>query len=76
MSYNYRIYGWKIEGGIDHIGNANTLESAYAMGNKLSAKEYYHYLLIQHDIERDSDFPIDMVILERNKVKEKGSEKK
>ena len=76
MSYNYRIYGWRREGGIDHIGNANTLESAYAMGNKLSAKEYYHYLLIQHDIERDSDFPIDMVILERNKVKEKFGGKK
>lgn len=76
MSYNYRIYGWRLKGGIDHIGNANTLESAYAMGNNLSAKEYYNYLLIQHDIEQDSDFPIDMVILERPKVKEKERDKR
>lgn len=75
MSYNYRIYGWKREGGIDHIGNANTLESAYAMGNNLSAKEYYNYLLIRHDIELDSDFPVDRVILEKRKVKERGVKK-
>ena len=75
MSYNYRVYGWKRTGGIDHIGNANTLESAYAMGNNLSAKEYYNYLLIRHDIELDSDFPVDRVILEKRKVKERGVKK-
>lgn len=72
MSCNYRVYAWKRAGGIDHAGNANTLESAYTLGNKLSGNEYSHYLIIRHDFERDSDFPIERVELERSKVKEKS----
>lgn len=76
MSYNYRVYGKRKIGGYEHIGTVKTLENAYTMGNKLSGNDYYNYLLIRHDIELNIDMPIDIVFLERTKVKEKVKHKK
>ena len=67
MDYLYRVYAWKRQGGIDLIGITPYEDKAYAMGNNLDSEEYIQYLLIRHDIKRDSDFPIDRVVLQRKK---------
>ena len=60
MEYIYRVYGWRLEGGID-------IMQAIATGRNLNPKEYMHFLIIEHDIKRDSDFPIMAENLYRNK---------
>lgn len=72
MSYNYRVYGWKREGGIDKIIETTSLSKAIISGRNLKPAEYVSYLIIQHDIERDSDFPIIRENLYKNKEYKKG----
>ena len=67
MEYIYRVYGWRLEGGIDMICKTPYKEQAIATGRNLNPKEYMHFLIIEHDIKRDSDFPIIAENLYRNK---------
>lgn len=58
MDYLYRVYGWLYSGGVQHISNTYDFERAKAIGRNLDKKEYVSYLVIRHDIKRDSDMPI------------------
>lgn len=65
MNYIYRVYGWRYQGGVEHILSTPYKTKAIITGNNLNPEEYMHYLIIEHDIARDCDFPIIMQNLHR-----------
>lgn len=67
MEYIYRVYGWKLEGGIDMVAKTTYKEQAVATGRNLNPKEYMRFLIIEHDIKRDCDLPILSENLYKNK---------
>lgn len=71
MNYIYRVYAWLYSGGVEHIANTNDFERAKAMGRNLNKKEYINYLIIQHDIKLNSDFPIYRENIYKGRVLEK-----
>lgn len=71
MDYIYRVYAWLYSGGVEHISNTNNLDRAKAMGRNLNKKEYINYLIIQHDIKLNSDFPIYRENLYKGRVLKK-----
>lgn len=55
---NFRLYaeskGWK------HIITTNSLNKAQSKARNLNSDKYYTYMIIEHDINKDCDKPIEL----------------
>lgn len=54
----YRIYANNINKGWELLGKENDFEEAKKMKNDLRKEEYESFLIIEHNIKHNSDFPI------------------
>lgn len=55
----YRIYGYEKKRGWGIVETKTDKEKAIDFAKSLSAKDYYKYMIIEHDNEENSDFPIE-----------------
>lgn len=55
---NFRLYaeskGW------EHIITTNDLNKAQSKARSLNTDKYYSYMIIEHDIDKDIDNPIEL----------------
>lgn len=55
---NFRLYaeskGW------EHIITTNELNKAQSKAKNLNPDKYYSYMIIEHDIDKDIDNPIEL----------------
>ena len=58
--FEYRIYGKAKQGGNKYIGKRKTKESAYQLGEALSRRDYWGYIIIENNITHNWDFPLDV----------------
>lgn len=58
---NFRLYaeskGW------EHIITTNSLNKAQSKERNLNPDKYYRYMIIEHNIDKDCDTPIELVEL-------------
>lgn len=55
----YRIYGYEKKRGWGIVDIIPDKDIAIDYAKKLSGKDYYKYMIIEHDNKENSDFPIE-----------------
>jgi hypothetical protein len=56
----YKIYGKNKKFNWELVDTKNNKEEAIENAKNLSPKEYYKYMIIEHDCKNNSDFSIDL----------------
>lgn len=75
MGLYYKIYAVLMNGTPKFIGRKETLEEVQMVIDNLDSETYYQYMVVEHSIINNSDFPIAMGFLDYNQNKPKTRKK-
>lgn len=71
MGIFYKIYAVLMNGTPKFIDRKETLEEVQIVLDNLDSETYYQYMVVEHSIINNSDFPIAMGFLDYNQDKTK-----
>lgn len=71
MGLFYKIYAVLMDGTPDYICRKETLEEVQMVLDNLDSEKYYQYMVVEHSVINNSDFPIAMGFLDYNQNKTK-----
>lgn len=75
MELFYKIYALLMNGKPEFICRKETLEEVQNVIDNLDCEKYYQYMVVEHSVINNSDFPIDMGFLDYNQNKPKTRKK-
>lgn len=71
MELFYKIYAVLMNGKPEFIDKKDTLEEVQIVLDNLDSEKYYQYMVVEHSIINNSDFPVAMGFLDYNQNKPK-----
>mgnify|MGYP003299195044 CR=1 FL=1 len=71
MGLYYKIYAVLMNGTPKYIDRKDTLEEVQMVLDNLDSETYYQYMVVEHSIINNSDFPVAMGFLDYNENKPK-----
>ena len=71
MEVFYKIYAVLMNGTPKFIDKKDTLEELQIVLDNLDSEKYYQYMVVEHSIINNSDFPVAMGFLDYNQNKPK-----
>ena len=75
MELFYKIYAVLMNGKPEFIDKKDTLEEVQIVLDNLDSEKYYQYMVVEHSIINNSDFPVAMGFLDYNQDKPKTRKK-
>lgn len=76
MGIFYKIYAVLMNGKPEFIDKKDTLEEVQNVLDNLDCEKYYQYMVVEHSIINNSDFPVAMGFLDYNPKKEENKTRK
>lgn len=75
MELFYKIYAVLMNGTPKFIDRKETLEEVQVVLDNLDSETYYQYMVVEHSVINNSDFPIAIGFLDYNQNKTKTRKK-